>query len=88
VEAVNATRRVLALILAGGLFIAFDIVGVARTGVLGLSLIILVLATRVYVTLAQGALAACRVRGSYRGYVEGRDVDVEYELCKWRPQSM
>jgi uncharacterized protein (DUF58 family) len=85
VEAVNATRRVLALILAGGLFIAFDIVGVARTGVLGLLLVILVLATRVYVTLAQGALATCRVRGSYRGYVEGRDVDVEYELCNSSP---
>jgi hypothetical protein len=41
VEVVNATRRLLALILVGGLFVAFDIVGTARTGVLGLSLIIL-----------------------------------------------
>jgi uncharacterized protein (DUF58 family) len=81
VEVVNATRRLLALILVGGLFVAFDIVGTARTGVLGLSLIILAIASRVYVTLAQGALATCSVKGSYKGRVEGGDVDVEYELC-------
>ncbi len=80
-EVVGATRRLLALTLIGGLLIAFDVVGVTRTGVLGVSIIVFIIATRVYVVLAQTALATCRVSGSYSGYVEGRDVSVEYELC-------
>jgi len=81
VEVVRATRRLLALLLVGGLLISLDVVGVARTGALGMAIVISILALRVYTSLAQTALATCRVRGSYKGFIEGGDVDVEYEVC-------
>lgn len=78
---VNATRRLLALTLLGGLLIALDLVGVAGTGVLGLTVIIAILSIRVYAVLAQIALASCKVKVSHNGALEGRDVLVEYEVC-------
>jgi len=80
-QVVNPTRRVLAVTLLGGLLVALDLVGIARTGLLGFTFVVLVVAVRVYAVLAQVALASCRVRATHRGSVEGRDINVEYEVC-------
>lgn len=80
-EVVNATGRLLAIVLLGGTLIALDITGLAKTGVLGLTVIIMVLAIRSYVMLAQATLSTFTIQASYNGLVEGRSLEVEYRIC-------
>ncbi|MCX8195940.1 MAG: DUF58 domain-containing protein [Acidilobaceae archaeon] len=77
----SSTQRALALVLLASLAITADLFGLAPAGRIGVTAVLVMIALKLYATVAQASLESLRVSSRHEGALEGRPLRVSYEIC-------
>ncbi len=80
-KSINATGRLLAILMLGSILVAFDIFFNTNTLAIGILLLTLIVIARGYVYLSLALLSKLSVSYRWEGDIEGNRIHVVYSVC-------